>query len=695
VLKQIGFAVIALIIFVGGVFVESMVRVDAQTSLDKDILVKAGTGFVLLREGDGQKVDKDLVLEVGDEIRTDKGGRVVVVFDDYGRIRVDENSSLVLVGKYEDGYDFNLKAGHVWVNSLYAQSRLNFKAGAGVIIPQRSVFSLFFDKGSTDVESFIANVYVGIIDEAFSFNKVMFSDDSSLVNHFLVSQGGKASISFSKVNKNVSVIKKLLYSKLIKEFHYSLIDLESFGDDDFYNYNVELDDFLKNKVEKDFKNKIDVLNLKYSSLDSLKYNVDSSFDALFSMFTFVESKREGRLLNYIFNNLFDSEYLFVYNRVDDASNRLALFKKVFNENFSLFSDEYKKKIIGLLNDEYVFMGFVSYEDNLMNVKSLLADLIEKYSFDDEVSFVNKLQIIRDFMTDAYLLAGHDDIFARQALAKYYSFMMDFIKSNSGHNLTYVLAEENQIMASLLRRYSAFYVDSVFGVKSFLEKKWIASIVNFQDQNEEKRVIISDKIDFLKNLKRFFLDNKVSLDDARSITGRLIVEIQNFQVSDDLGINELFDLRLKDYGVFLKFLNATSVTSIRNLSSKGAYEAYVARHKEQVSVADFMNNVVKVDKSESFNVSKIIDDINKDFSDIGVVDLFIGDFTSVDQKIVAIKSAKYKGVVFSGLYDWDKKLIIEVDVDGKKLGDGGVKIDSLPLVLDKVVVGGDEKKKVAR
>ncbi len=688
VLKQVVFVFLAFVVLVVGVFIESKVKVVAYNSLDRDIVVKVGDGVTLLRDGSGKKIFNDEVLRIGDEIRTDSGGEGIIEYDDYGRIRLGENTSLVLRGKFLNGYVFSLKAGKVWVNSLYAYSHLNVVAGGALLIPTRSVFSVDFMNGDAFIKSFVGHVYVGLIGKNFSFNKILFSGDKSLINSFLVAQGGQAKISYSKVIKNVGVLGKLLYSKLIKEFNYSLI-----GDvkDDFYDKNVKLDKELDGIVKDDFVNVINGRNLRYGSLDSFRYKFDSALDNVFSLFTVVSSKKENRVVDHILNHLFDAEYLFLHNRVDDGNVRIGILKNMVDEARISLSSKFFKDILDRFKYEYIGFGYVDSGDVFMKLRDVVADMILQYGMDDDESFLFKLQIVRDAMIDAYLAADEgDDSYARASLGRYYKLMTSFADKYSDRKMISVLAEENQIMSNLLRQYSVFYTDAVFGVKYWLEEKWLSKILLDVDKDEEKRVIISDKIDFLKNVKRFFLNGQISLDDARAVTIRLINEIEDLQPSDDVAVNKLFDLRLKDYGKFLLFLNSTSLIEIRSSSPQMAYDDFVASRKGNVSVGDAINEVLGDNgENEEFNSSVVIDGIRNDFIRVGVDDVKVGEVNSAEQKIVSVNGV-LNGVVFSCLYDWNKKIIVEVSVGGNDLASSSVALERLPVVIKKGVEMNEEK-----
>lgn len=680
-IKIIGTLLVAAVVFAAGVWTEGNSYVEAATAFEHEISAHSADEFVIIREGEGENVTGTRKLERGDEVRVGQKGVVTIKYDENGEIRLSQNAVVAFSGLYENGYVFTLKGGRVWINDLYTASGLNLIAGGAVFIPEKAVFDVTYDGGVTNVFDVQGRVNVGLINESYRSDGVIDVRDDALINSFLISQGSQASISYNKVIQNADVLSKLLYSKLIKEFQYGLFDKAMLKNDLWMSQNIIHDEGLTTRVKNFKKEKITDRNLKYASLNSLGYQTDQILNRMGDKLTFVENKQQERLTTHIFDHILDAEYLLIYGRKLEAGERISLFGALLSEQSTKLGESFTTEMKGMMEREYHRLNYVVPGQELSEVKTALSDLLMSYALPGDLDY--KMGFVRDYMNYAFLLAESDTLAARIALDQYFSKLRDLIKGvkPGDRTLVVLMEEENQIMDSLLKQYSQFYSDSVFAMKSYIETELIKLITNAESKNEEKQMIISTKIDFLKNLQAYFLARKVTLEDARAIALRLINEMRDIQIGSDVAVNELFALRLQDYGAFLRFLNTTNVATLRGASPKSKYEEFLQSQKEQVSIEQAINEFVGVIVESEVTTASIISDIQGEFTKIGIENLKLSQLGNIEQKVLGIEGGEYKGIKFSGLYDWSKKLLIEVNVGGKKINQASIRLNSLPLVLE--------------
>lgn len=682
-LKKIITLLAALAVFAATVYYESGIEVETVSAFDKDVSVNVlDNGATVVRDGNSTNVEGKIIFAPGDELQTSDSQLLIVNFDDNGEMRLDASSKLLFRGEYEDGYVFELKTGRVWINNQFTSSNMNLIAGAALLIPRRASVDVSFNSALTVVRSFTNHVNVELIEADYEVTGVAKNRNISFINGFLVAQGGQASIFLSKVTNNTETLRKLLYSKLIKEFSYGLMDLLALQTNEWVSTNLTGDKELKARVTQKKRDGITARNLKFSSLESVGYQVDRATNNIADLLTFSENKKIERKIDSIFNHLYDAEYLLTFGRTAEATERLFTFKSALSDELNSSDGEEKSIILNKLRRQYSDLHFVLPNDALFEAKSTLSELMIANLGGLEDDILEKMDLIRDHMRYSYTLVDVSELLSLVSLENYYSGLTELIEKEQTKitDMSFILVEENQIMDNLLKQYSLFYRDGVFGMKSYLEKEWLKKIPEGNTKNEERQTIISTKIDFLKQLQTFFLAEEVTLTDARAIALRLINEIKDLQPESDVAVSELFALRLADYGNFLQFLRATSATALRGADPETEYNKYLTTLSERVSIDKAIEEFLSGESAQQITVTQVIDKIKADMSAVGVTELELEEVSGVEQAIVGIKAAQIENIVFSGQYDWNRKLISNVIVDGKVLTETSVLISNLPLLL---------------
>ncbi len=655
------------------------------TSAKEVVATAVDSGVTVTREGETTPLEGERKLKLGDTVATDDVQTATVVFDEFGEIRLAPASVLVFAGEFDEGYVFNLIKGEAWVNNLYTSSYINLLSGGALLMPRRAIFDIAFDGVTTKLRVFKNHVNVGLVNPGYKPESTLQYKNAVLINSFLVAEGSQASIFLSKVQNSADVLRKLLYSKLIKEFQYSLMDTLKLRTDKWVVLNNSFDSDLLIKVEENKRIQLEARGLKFASLDSIGYKMDGIFTGAADVMTFSEVKRFQRLINGIFDHLSDAEYLLAYGRTTEAQERLNLFKANVTDNIGAFDDEFRENIMNKLRYQYASLNYVLPTDSMFAAKEQIGDLLIANLGSSEAQLAEKLELIRDYLNYAYALADRDVARARLALEQYSNRMQDFIKGSGARlgNMKYLISEDSQIMDNLFRRYPQFYQDSFFALKNYLETEWLKLLPDGVEKQEEQQTIISTKIDFLRQLQVYFLDQKVSLNDARKIVLRLINEIQDLQPNTAVGVNDLFALRLKDYGNFLLFLNSTDVASLRGASPQKQYENFLAAQEEQISIEQAISEFFgekEPAQEDSVKTDLILKQAVIDFETVGVKDTKFGPLESTSQKYIEVFSAKFGDTQFSARYDWDNKQLSQIKVGAAVVSQNPIRLTNLPLLL---------------
>ena len=545
----------------------------------------AGKGASLLRDGQVQRLTDLTQLNFGDKIKTEVNESGNLNFDG-AELRLAPSSTLTFSDQNNDAIYLSLEQGKVWVNTLLSEKQIVLRAGPIVAKPgvYAAEFELADNSGTVMVHD--KEVDVGLVKSNSSLNANDY--EKSFVNHMLIPFNRKLSVDQGKVDDTADDLGKLLYSKLIKEFQYDVIGDTDFDDDVWLKTNLAHDEDFVTKKNDDIKSQIRSRGLQVSSLDSNVYQFDKLVSNFADLLTFNSDRGKQRKLDQIFSNLEDAEYLILYGRVTEAKDRLNIFGQIFGDAYTSVDTGFQDSLSSKLLDEYRLLTAISSVDDLFQVKSKIVDL---FVTKVDKSLPQDLQFINEYLYQAKLMAEDNTQLARQNLTKFSSLLTTFIQSKKNvlRNNAALLSQENIILDNLFIQYAQFYQDNYFALKHQVETAWLDILPNGEAKDEEIRNVSLSKVDFLKRAKDFFLQGYVSLDDVKAILRRLIGELNDLQSNNNLGIGGLVDLRLKDYGQFLLFINSVKPDDLRGGLIQDVYDKYVAAHNsDNVNIDQAVN-----------------------------------------------------------------------------------------------------------
>ncbi len=679
ILTNLVMIILSLAILAGAVFYESFLNSQVVKAMEKQVTVfPFKNGVTVVRGGQKISVDGEYALKQNDEIITGDSQSAEIRFYENAVVRVEPKSSVLfaLSDNLTDSYALSLKNGQVWVNTSLAAINLNVFAGLSVIIPDGAVFNLNYDGIKSNLWVFTNQVEVGLLKSQSDTGRMYVPHDKGFVNYYLVPQGNQSSVVDEKVISEADAIAKLLYSKLVKEFQVGVIDRASVANEAWYNKNLDLDRTFKESVSRNSAAIIDARNIKITDLNSIWYQVKKLTDAASNALIMSRDKQVQRYLDDVYTNLYDSEYLFQYGRSTEGTERLNLFIQSYNDLKNNSDDDVRAKLLKKLTESYNELSYVYPDDRQFGVKVALRELLMQNLSMQDIN--GRLALIREDINYAYDLANKNRLNARLSLERYFKNLSTLLsqQKNLLRATPYLMAEENAIMDNLFKQNSVFYQDSFFQLKRAWESEYLALLPNGSGKDEEKQTIVSNKIDFLKQLQFYFLQNQVPLQEAQKIAFRLINEIKDLMTGEAVGINELFAVRLKDYGVFLRFLNSDQVVNLRGTTIQASYNQFVKTQSGvSVGVEEFLQETGNVSTAEeSLTVAQIAARIKSDFSAIEVLQVDLGEISSPDQELVRVTQGFINNISFSAVYDWKLKLISNVVVEGKTLIRSAVSLD---------------------
>lgn len=578
---------------------------------------------------------------------------------------------------------FRLLKGKIWIYNLLSDAHIHVLSGGAYIVPEQSVLNIEYADQKTKMHALQRRTHINLVPLDYSPQNISNVGSADFINHFPLFQGNQVTIFDSKIEKNADILRRLYYSKLIKEFQYGLFDFNELQKDQWISTNMAKDKaffqersmfFLKEIQTKGLLTTIDDDSLQQKLLD------------LSNALTFFEDKRIKRSIVHASDHFDDVRYLAVFGRSEVASEHLEHFQRV-QKNLEKYDPLYRKMFIEVLEEKLAELSFVTPLEPLYFSKKIAIEELLKDFSNSEEQFPEKMLLVHRFLEDAYAMAEKSPQLARVSLEEYFKQMNSLLQNKPVQleNFAQLLSDEHRDLDNLFFQYPAFYRDNLFASKYQFEQQFLNALP--EDQKlEERQNIIANKIEFLRKLKEFFLADKVELDSARQIVFRLFREADSLQLptSAQLAVNELFAKRLDDYGIFFRYLNSPeySSTTLHGSTNQIRYNKFLNDQQEQITIDELREEILGVDSNNQRTLTpeEIIQQVQKDFEAANITSLQLGALNSSEQALVRVESAVLEKYSFKGVYDWNKKLLSQIEVNGVSLSNETVRLSNLKLLF---------------
>ncbi len=623
----------------------------------------AGNFFLENRLADGEGLMSDVFTAFDYELENMIPSNGVIRFadeDEYGFA----NLAVVEFSNEDNEYVLNLGSGKIWGDFTVSNAKVNIVAGRVVIIPGGASFDLEFDGEKIGLSVFDGDVYVGFLGEGIVAEEYLDQYSSVFMNKILVPRDTQVSIPLKKIGPK---LESLLYLKLVKEFKYSAIP-SSKKTSTWVEENQKKDSRYHEFLE---QNLVSEIIFKGSSTADSLMN-DFVFWAEENL-TFVPEKKYEIIFSHLFEFLDDA--IFYVNEGDETAS---------NSSWDDFSGYLVSLPVSISGSDDFFNRYNSYIDALEvfspadNQYFVLEKLLEKKL----LSGWDVYEVLDAFWLDVYEGLNSGSVAGEEALNKYYGYLDNFIIGDRSDLEFYknYITYQNQLFDNLFLRYSVFYRDGYFAMKNVLEQELLAV---FEDDEELSRELISNKIDFLKRLRKFFLDGEIEVAEAKQILSRLVEEIDELMPLDgsDVAVIELFETRLDDIGDFWGYLNSPEyhISKTYGATHEERYESYL---DEKDKIWDFINIQEDVlgETVVEVTVADVVAEIEAVFfasADISEVE--VGEIEAVDERYINVQGV-VGGYPFDAVYDRDKDLLNDVYTYNELISDRPVKIGNLLALL---------------
>jgi hypothetical protein len=594
---------IALGVFLWSFFYEGSIRQTTAVQQGNQVILKIETKAKVDVNRDGAKVSltdgKELLQ--GDIVESGDAKEIIINFAGDGELRLDSQTKVLLsyLDNDNSAYSFKLMQGRVWLNNSYTNADLNLVLDGGVVFPSQSVVYAKQEDGQAGVYVNKEDAVLGVVSPDFAGNEILTENDAKIINKLYLPQGTMANVFADKIRENQATIARLLFSKMVKEFNYSLFDKETLISDAWLSDNLQKDLTLTTKIRDLRLKSIRTRGIKYSSLDASNYKIDQVVKDVSNALTFSDARVGKRNLDALYDLLYDSQYLFDYNRKQEAQERLNSFTTMANQLFLVYGDDLKKQYIERVKSEYEYLSFASPTDSLFELKQVL----QKIYLDSIKGQPEELFMKFAFLTDDLSIIG---FYAENAETKnidnvFDGYMTSFkdltekYQKDVTENITYV-QRQNQGLDNLFMQYPALYREKYFTKKLFVENKYLSLLPQGNDRLEEIQSVIAQRIDFLRRLENYFLDGNVPLIDAQNILALLFHEIGKIELPSDyqVAVKTLFTDRLQDYGLFSSFLNSPEYVSsnFRGTTPRQRFEAFKKDNPQVMTVEELTEDMTQ-------------------------------------------------------------------------------------------------------
>jgi hypothetical protein len=582
-------------LFLGSFFYEgNFLSTLASQKPDQLIVRTDGKAITVNRAGQDINLENGGQVGVGDVIASMDLEDLTINFAKDGELRLDKQSKVLISAVGSDNHTFVFKVieGRVWLQNSFSNVDVNLIVDGAAIFPGQSVLYVNVVNGRSDVSVQVNDAVIGLISTDFNGNKLLNENSPEVINKLYLPQGTMVSVSADKVRDNQETIAKLLYSKLVKEFNYSIFDRTQLITDLWLSKNVERDNALTSRIRNERLKKIRTRGLKYSSLDASNYKIDQTIRDLSNSLTFSGERVGQRNLDALYDLLYDAQYLFDYGRKEEAQERLNTFSAMANQLFAVYGEGLKKQYVERVRDEYEYLSFASPSDSLFGLRQVLEKIYLDSIKGDDQELAMKFVFLTEQLTSlGYFAENKDYKNLKDTFDQYMVSFKDLTQKYQKEitaDITFV-QRQNQALDNLFVQYASLYRQTYFTNKLYVENKYLSLLPATKDKPEEIQSVIAQRIDFLRRLQNFFLDGEVPLVDAQNILALLFSEISKIELPADykVAVTGLFNERLQDFGIFSRFLNSPEYVSstVRGSTPRERFEQFKLDNEQDLSLEE--------------------------------------------------------------------------------------------------------------
>lgn len=671
-LKLVFLLVLGFGLFALTFYIENYVKAQEVNVFDDRFLVVIPGDEVIQIEKEGQKYNVRKEYEInGDEvINTQSVSGVSVNLPLKGIFRLDENTS-VKINNFDlekEEYEVTLNNGKMWGNLLNNFFDLRINSGKITAIPSLSLFNIDYDGNRT-------NIYAEKHDITVEINA-----DGSVINKLWIAEGNQAQFLDTKIEQESKTIEQLLYSKLVKEFNYGRASTAVIDKDMWIAANIQQDEIFRKSIDEKFRKNIRQTGLKNISTESLRFQAKEVLSDLREALTFTDQKKAESLISDIFENINDAAFLFTQGNATDAGVRLSLFEDDLNDPI-LSQDEFAAQLLYEKLTKYLGDYFyLTPENELYPIKEVLYKQVFNSKERQNLTIAKQYDLLTLKLNDVYDTLDTDSKDADAILEDYFD-LYEQLTRNYRDNIKDIqdqIIRQNILIDNLLFLNSDLYKIEIFESKKQIEEDYLATIIGTRDKQEQRQTFINEKINLLSRIQYFLFNEELDPADARQIVFRLLADMEELKADtlDLAAVNDLFEKRLADFGVFWEYLKSDeySTTPLHGATHVERFEAFKEIQQQNVTFEDIRKEIFGTSAELDLTPGEILARVEKDLNDEGIVNIEFGYYEDTTNTKVPVLSAEVNKIEFRATYDWDRGIISNIVIGDDVVTQEGVKLN---------------------
>lgn len=672
ILKVVFLLVLGFGLFALTIYVDNYVKAEEVAIYDNRFIVTIPGNETIQIDADGQKfnVKNEYEFKGGEILDTQSVRGISMNLPLKGMLRLDANT-IIKINDFnvdEEQFELTLIQGKIWGNLLNNFFDLRINSGKIAAIPSLSLFNIEYDGTRTNIFAQKHDVTVEIL------------ANDRVINKLWIAEGNKAQFLDTKIDQEPETIEQLLYSKLVKEFNYGRAANITIDQDSWIVENIQKDNKLKTSIDEKFIKSIREMGLKNISTDSLRFQTKQFLSDLREALTFTDQKKASSLISDIFENINDAAFLYIQGNSTDAGVRLSLFKDDIKDPVIIqneFANELLYKELANYLEDYLYL---TPDNKLYPIKELLYEEIFNSKARKDLPIEEQYNLLTLKLNDVYdaLEIGSND--ADIILERYFE-LYETLTKNYRDNIIEIqdqIIRQNILVDNLLFLNSDLYKIGIFESKKKIEEDYLATISGSRDKKEQRQTFINEKINLLSRIQYFLFNEELDPADARQIVFRLLADMEELKQDtlDLTAINDLFEKRLADFGLFWEYLKSDeySTTPLHGATHLERFEAFKEIQKQNITFEDIRKEIFGTSAQLNLTAGDVLARVKKDLNDEGIVNIEFGFYEDTTKTKVPILSAEVNKIVFRGTYDWDRELLSNIIIDDKIVTQEGIKLN---------------------
>ncbi|KKR05347.1 MAG: hypothetical protein UT33_C0011G0058 [Candidatus Peregrinibacteria bacterium GW2011_GWC2_39_14] len=570
-------------------------------------------------EGDFVKVASNQILFENDIIKTGESVDASISFATGAIVRLNVSTEVQIKYSADDEkYSIKLNFGGVWVNTLIASSEMF------VYFPDSEIHAI---DSVVDVSvNEIGVTYIGVNGGAVLIGKNN--------EYTFISQGD-------------NVEKNWLESEWVKS-------------------NIQKDSYSRDSYAQSLKEKVQKSGVSYNG----------GTYGLYSALTFNQEKLSKYYLSTISALIDDGAY---YLSVDDRKSADDVFVSALEQARSLNESDLPVFQSLLFSKFNKFKSLVPKDGNIHLVREKIKELILIGPASSLLTVDEKIHLARTYLYDA--LNANTTKESVAFMDAYFGNLLKFTKSNKSNFVQYV-SDDNRIIYNAFLVHPEFYKKSYFDTKSELEKVLILAVEGTSKRSEIEQKIIGEKLELLRRLKEFVVQDKISTRDAFVVADFLKNDANVYISSLPNELEKNFTDELNKYSDFIAFLNDKRYeSSVYGVTAGDRFISYINSERDKKQLDSLQKSILGEKAApdvDNDNAEEIKKNVSKKLE---LYNIKVEEFGDVSGKYITIVKAVLDNVPFSAKYDIDYNMMSNIVVDGDRKYLFEIKPEKLNIVIN--------------